>query len=91
MFGKSSTGRRPAKSCPWHAPTVNFKVVFTTAAGVATKKYKGTDTYEITRGGVLRIDVQRPEQRGVYYYAPGQWIEVAEGGDPISPKMEAEE
>lgn len=70
---------------------MNFKVVFATPTGTATKKYKGTDTYELIRGGVLRIDVQRPEQRGVYYFAAGQWLEVAEGGDPITPKLDSDD
>lgn len=70
---------------------MNFKVVFATPSGVVTRKYKGTDTYELIRGGILRGDVQRAPERGVYYFAPGQWIEVAEGADPITPKLESDE
>lgn len=70
---------------------MNFKVVFATPTGTSTRKYQGTDTYELIRGGVLRIDVQRAPDQGVYYFAPGQWVEVAEGGDPITPRLGSDE
>jgi hypothetical protein len=66
---------------------VNFKVVFADSRGIFTKKYKGTDTYEILRGGVLRVDVQK---EGLHHFSPGQWIEVAERDDPITPKLDRE-
>lgn len=64
-----------------------FKVVFATPNGVATRKYKGTDSYEVLRGGVLRVDVQLPPERGVHHFPPGQWIEVADQADPITPTL----
>ncbi|HET9876970.1 MAG TPA: hypothetical protein VFQ37_14600 [Mycobacterium sp.] len=66
---------------------MNFKVVFASPQGVATKKYKGTDTYDVIRGGVLRVEVQQPPDRGVHYFAQGHWIEVAEYADPVTPKL----
>ncbi|HEX7322783.1 MAG TPA: hypothetical protein VF299_07585 [Mycobacterium sp.] len=68
---------------------MNFKVVFAARRGAtATKKYKGTDTYEFLPGGVLRVEIQRPPDRGVHCFAPGHWIEVAEQTDPVTPKLE---
>ena len=68
---------------------MNFKVVFARRRDeTSTKKYKGTDTYEILPGGVLRVEVQRPPERGVHLFAPGHWLEVAEGNDPITPGLE---
>lgn len=67
---------------------VNFKVVFATPQGAVARKYKGTDTYEVLRGGVLRLDVQRPPERGVYHFAPGHWLEVAEHADPVTPTLQ---
>lgn len=67
---------------------MNFKVVFAMPDGaVSTRRYKGTDTYEVLRGGVLRIEVARSPEQGVHHFAPGQWIEVAEHVDPIHPTL----
>lgn len=66
---------------------MNFKVVFSTARGTVTKKYTGTDNYEILRGGVLRVDAQQVPERGIHHFAPGHWLEVAELADPITPKL----
>lgn len=54
---------------------------------VSTRRFKGADTYEIQRGGVLRIEVARSPEQGLHYFAPGQWVEVAEYVDPIRPTL----
>ncbi len=66
---------------------MNFKVVFAAPCGTATKKYKGTDSYEIVRGGVLRVDTQRTPEKGTHHFAPGHWLEVAELADPVTPQL----
>ena len=60
-----------------------FSVVLPVPRGTSTLPFTDKDEYDVSPGGVLSITIGRASGAR-HHFPPGQWIEVAEGADPIS-------
>jgi len=61
----------------------NFSVTFPTPKGTKTEQFAGgLAAYKIASSGVLTIQYASNRSKQ-HHFAPGCWLEVADGDDPI--------